>query len=384
MPFGIPDTRQFPWDAPLSQHLGQLNSPSVGGVNTWSTNPTVGVDGLTLGVSHTGYTGVNTSTSTLVRWNGSAWVQLMDSPKIVSTPKLVLYVSQNTGNDANDGLTSTTAWQTISKLYQELMRYNFLERQVDIHLGAGAYVLSFPTVMRGVNIRIYGVSNSTVTIQRLAITGSQNVTVQDVTIGFPQVADNAYFFWPVTVTNSSSFNVGPNVIFGSIGNFVSGYNRRHITVQSDSAVTFFANSPVTITGSVNGFCSAASSSRIVLRSFSSAPSTTAPTAPAVSNGVTYDSVAGSLTSADVMTTINCIGSLSIERFFDLYSSSLSPGRSAITGNVVGLAYCLTDSSYIDTSVIRGTPAVGVNHIGFPNSISPGTKDTTSTVYGTTF
>src|SRR4028119_822174 len=120
MPHGVPDTRAFPWDQLLSNHLRQLHSGLTGGINTWETNPSVGVDGTSLDANDIGYTGINTNTSSLVRWDGSAWITLMDGDRIVTSPQLDVYVSQTTGNDNNDGKTASTAWKTISKFYQEV------------------------------------------------------------------------------------------------------------------------------------------------------------------------------------------------------------------------------------------------------------------------
>jgi hypothetical protein len=381
MLFGIPDTRQFPWDQALSYNLQQLTNKVTGGINTWAVNPTVGVDGLALGANHEGYTGVNTTTNTLVRWSGSDWVMVMDSPKLVYKPKLSLYVSQNTGSDSNDGLTSGTAWKTISKLYQELMTYNFLEKQVDIYLGAGTYILRFPSLIGSSPIRVFGVSSSSVTIQRLDVAYGQNVSVQGVTFALPVFADNLYFHWTVLVSNSSLFSVGPDVVFGPIGNFVAGRNTAHIVAMSASSVFFYANSPVTIKGSVNSFCSVSAASSIIMHSFAGGPTTSTLTAPQINNGAVYDSLYSSLVTGDTTTTFNCIGNLSIATFFGLANSRMNPGRSVITGNVVGVPYVLTDGAYINTGVYRGTP-VG-NGLGVPDSMSVGSADATSRVYGPT-
>jgi len=343
----------------------------------------VGVDGQALGENHVGYSGVNTTTNTLVRWTGTAWAMVMDSPKLVTGPKLTLYVSQNTGNDNNDGLTSGTAWKTVSKLYQELMQYNFLEKQVDVHLGAGTYQVRFPSNVEGRIVRVYGVSSNSVTIQRLDITNRMDVTIQGVTVGFAQIADGVYFHWPIVVSNAGNLNVGPDVVFGPIGNFLANRNMRHITCLNGSSVNFYANSPVTITGSVNGFCAASDSSSIIFNTYGGGPSSAVMTAPAVSNGATYNLLYNSLTASDTLCTINCTGSLSIATFFAIAGSSrFEPSKSVVTGSVTGIAYNLTTSSYINGNVVRGTPTG--NGIGFPTSISPGTKDTSSTIYGTTF
>lgn len=386
MPHGIPDTRQFPWDQALTYNLQQLTNKVTGGINTWATNPTVGVDGVTLGSNHVGYTGVNTTTNSLVRWTGTAWAIVMDSPKLVTTTKLTLYVSQNTGSDSNDGLTSGTAWKTISKLYQELMQYSFMERQVDIYLGAGAYSIRFPRNMEYVTVNIYGASSSSVTIQRLDVYYGMNVLIQNVTVAFPQLADSATAFYCIIV-NDGTLNVGPDVVFGPIGNFIPGRNTNHLNAQNKGRIAFYANCPISLTGSPNTFCYAEDSSVVAFNVYvapAAANTTTSGTAPAVSSGVTYTRPSIVMASTDTMCAINASGSLSVTRLFQLTGSAyMLTRRTNITGSITGLAYALTTGAFIIGSAIKGTPTAD-DTIGFPTSISSGTKDSTSYLTGTTF
>lgn len=81
MSFPIPNAQTFPWDVPLNRHLAQLNNPLTGGINTWATSPSIGVDGQTLSSRHEGYTGFNTTSGSLERWSGSAWVNLTITPE---------------------------------------------------------------------------------------------------------------------------------------------------------------------------------------------------------------------------------------------------------------------------------------------------------------
>lgn len=79
MNFPIPASKTFPWDVPLNRHIAQLNNPTTGGLNTWDISPSIGVDGQTLSTRHTGYTGFNTTSGSLERWNGSSWENLVEN-----------------------------------------------------------------------------------------------------------------------------------------------------------------------------------------------------------------------------------------------------------------------------------------------------------------
>lgn len=387
MPLGIPDTRQFPWDQALSHNLQQLTNRLTGGINTWTVNPTVGVDGQPLGANHVGYTGVNTTTSTIVRWDGSMWVSLVDGDKIVAAPQMNLYVSQNTGNDANDGMTASTAWRTISKFYQEVNKFNLLSKQVNLYLGAGTYRILFPPTTWGGVIRIYGASSATVTIQRMEITRATLVMVQDVTIAYPQVLDTSSFYWPINVDGASTLQFGQNVVLGAVGNYIPGLARFHVQLLNNSTLTLSAHSPITLAGSVNNVFFLRNGSVIWVNTFTTqtANASTPNAAPGVDTGATYTYLPP-LAESHTISMVNASGSITVGNFINLGDGSGVNGppnwKLNLTGSVVGSAYQLAGSSFINGHVARGSvPSIG---IGYPTSISSGTKDASSTIQGTPF
>lgn len=387
MPLGIPDTRQFPWDQGLSYNLQQLTNKVTGGINTWTVRPTVGVDGATLGPNHVGYTGINTNTSAIERWDGTAWQVMLDGEKVVTTPQLEVYVNQTTGNDNNDGRTASTAWKTISKFYQEVFKYNLLGKQVNLYLGAGVYNIKFPPNVWGGRVRIYGASSSTVTIQNLTVEKATLVIVQDVTIGYPELLDSVLYYWAIQVTGNSNVQLGQNVVLGPIGTYNSSGNRTHILI-TDSIVHMFANCPITLSGSSNIVFHARGGSQLSVVTYYN-PAAGTPyvnPAPAVNTGVVTPGVTA-LTASDTTAFINATGSISVSTFMRLESGSFVNGnpnwKLSITGSITGSAYTLLTGSYINGYVSRGSvPALG---IGYPNSISSGTKDGDSIIhYGTAF
>jgi hypothetical protein len=386
MPLGIPNTREFPWDQKLSHNMQQLTNKVTGGINTWAVNPTVGVDGEVLSANHAGYTGVNTTTSTIVRWDGSTWVSLVDGDKVVTAPQMNLYVSQNTGNDANDGMTASTAWRTISKFYQEVNKYNLLSKQVNLYLGAGTYRILFPPSSWGGTIRVYGASSATVTIQRMEITRATFVMLQDVTIAYPQVPDSTTFYWPINVEGGSTLQFGQNVVLGPIGNYIPSAARYHVSLYN-SSLWLFGHSPVTLTGSVN-VPFILKGSQIWVNTFFNQGAgviNTPGAAPAVDTGAVYTYLPP-LTESHTTATINASSSITVSSFINLSDGSGVNGppgwKLSVTGSVVGSAYTLTGSSFINGQVARGSiPSVG---IGYPTSISSGTRDASSTVQGTPF
>lgn len=386
MPLGIPDTRQFPWDQPLSHNLQQLTNKLTGGINTWAVNPTVGVDGAALSANHVGYTGVNTTTSTIVRWDGSTWVSLVDGDKVVSTPQMNLYVSQNTGNDANDGMTPSTAWKTISKFYQEVNKYNLLSKQLNLYLGAGTYRIQFPPTTWGAIIKVVGASSASVIIQRMEITKGTLVLLQDVTIAYPQVLDTTTNYWAVTVDGGGSLQLGPNVVLGAIGNFIQGIGRFHIYVTNNSYLAIFAHSPLTLAGSVNNLFYLKSSTLHVVTYTNPIANTTTPNAaPNVDTGATYTYFAPLASNHDTA-AINASGTINVTNFMTLTDGASVIGAGGwklnVTGSILGAAFSLLNASAIQGHVTRGSlPSQG---IGYPTSISSGTKDATSTIIGVGF
>jgi len=115
MTFGAPSRYTYPWHDSLNHHIGQFIDSNNGGINIWTTSPTTGVDGQTLGVKHTGYTGYNSTKKTIERWDGSNWIELwFEEYKETFSGHLVVYVS-NKGDDNNDGKSLTTAFETLQK-----------------------------------------------------------------------------------------------------------------------------------------------------------------------------------------------------------------------------------------------------------------------------
>jgi len=99
MPFPVPLSNSFPWDILLNNHLAQLIDPKVGGINIWSTRPTKGIDNLVLGLNHVGYTGYNTSTNLIERWDGKTWDILPIKTKVAG--EISFLTNQEFTTDAN-------------------------------------------------------------------------------------------------------------------------------------------------------------------------------------------------------------------------------------------------------------------------------------------
>jgi hypothetical protein len=384
MPHGIPDTRQFPWDQALSNNLQQLTDKVTGGINTWAMNPTVGVDGLALAANHVGYSGINITIPSIVRWNGTAWDGLIDGYKLVTTPQLDVYVNQATGNDSNDGKTASTAWKTISKFYQEINKYNLLSKQINLYLGAGTYSILFPPTTWGGTIKIIGASNASVTIQRMNVTKGTYVMIQDVTVGYPQILDATSFYWPISVNEKSSLELGQNVILGPVGNYSPGLARFHVSLN-DSNLSLVAGLPVTLTGNVNTVFYLVRSTLWAGIYYNPTQGAITPNAaPNVDTGVTY-SYARTPTAEDTKAILNAAGNITVGNFIYLNDGSGVNGapnwQLGLTGTLSGAAYYLANNSYINGYVSKGPNSQG---IAYPSSISSGTKDATSTIIGTGF
>ncbi len=386
MPFGVPDTRQFPWDQALSNNLQQLTNKVTGGINAWAVNPTVGVDGLALGANHIGYTGVNTLDSSIVRWDGTSWGTLLDGNLVVRDTQLNVYVSQNTGNDNNNGLSSGSAWKTISKFYQEVYKYNLMGKQVNLYLGSGTYVLRFPPNTKQGWLRIYGVSSASVVIQSLVI-NNQNVIIQGVTIAYPEVLDTTIFYWALNVSNASNLFIGPDVVLGSIGTFASAKSRVHIYCRDQSVLYMSALYPITITGSVNQPFVFQDFAYISVTTYTApaAVTITPNAAPAVNTGVVNTTLPAPGAS-DTVATVNCIGNVTVDSFLNMNGNcniNGTPGwKMSVTGNIVGSAYTMLKGSSIQGYVSKtAMPSVGIL---YPPSISSGSVDATSSITGTGF
>jgi len=385
MPLNVPDAKQYPWDLPLKMHLAQAINPSTGGINTWATNPTVGVDGLPLGANHVGYSGINTTSSSLMRWDGAGWVTTLDGEKVVTTPQLEVHVNQASGNDNNDGRTASTAWKTISKFYQEVNRYALGGKQVTLNLGAGTYRINLPPSTWGGRVLIVGSSNASVIIQQMAITNSTVVTLRNVTLAYPEYPTNTNVSYAVVaVYGGSMLQIGTNVVLGAVGAYNVAANTRHIGVYQ-SQLRLYANAPVTLTGSVNLAVILQDSIFYNIVYQEAAATQTLPNrAPSVDTGVVYNDGVTPLTPADTTVLVNAIGNVTTEAFFYGYDGTQVSGnllwRMSVTGSLSGSAYNLATGSIISGSVSRGS--VPTSGIGYPSSISAGVVDATSKVTGT--
>ena len=124
----MPKIAESNWGASLNTYLGQLNNVDEGGIQTWTsvTRPTKKLVVSTAGNTRTGanldsadagLTGINTSTNSLEQWDGTKWINLLVGSSAgastrILTANFIYYVNNNGGNNANDGLTTTTAWAT--------------------------------------------------------------------------------------------------------------------------------------------------------------------------------------------------------------------------------------------------------------------------------
>lgn len=74
----IPTVGSTGWGVSLNDHLSQLSSPTTGGLNFLSTDPSIS------GSDYEGYTYFNTTTKQLRRYNGSSWEILADNTPVGS------------------------------------------------------------------------------------------------------------------------------------------------------------------------------------------------------------------------------------------------------------------------------------------------------------
>jgi hypothetical protein len=72
MPKSIPTLSQQNWGQPLNDHLSQLNDPTTGGINKWTTASRP----ASLTTNDAGKTGINVGTGEFERWTGSGWENL--------------------------------------------------------------------------------------------------------------------------------------------------------------------------------------------------------------------------------------------------------------------------------------------------------------------
>jgi hypothetical protein len=112
MPKNRPNTGDTGWGVTLNAHLSQL-APTGGGINFGTSDPI-------LVAGDDGYTYVNTLQREIRRWNGIAWEILLGglaTGRETLTANRTYYVDNTAGNDANDGLTATTAFATIQRAF---------------------------------------------------------------------------------------------------------------------------------------------------------------------------------------------------------------------------------------------------------------------------
>ncbi|WOL31397.1 hypothetical protein [Microcoleus phage My-WqHQDG] len=379
MPFNIPSPQQYPWDAPLAKHLAQLSNPTQGGINTWAITPTLGVDGVALGINHVGYTGINTSTANIEQWNGTSWVALIDSAKVVSGNNISFYVNQATGSDTNNGMSPTTAWRTTSKLYQEMRAYSFQERAINIYLGPGSYRLLFPSNTSRLTINVVGESSASVNLASMVVY-DQLVTIKGLTVSYPELTSFATL---IQCIGAGALRIGSDIVLGNCG--PSGV---YFYIRNSSQVILYPNCPITVTHNSTAIFYLSGSSWGTFTCYI-APSTATPVvpaAPAVNTGIAGTSVLTPLVAGEIMTAINFVGTRTVSSaVIVLENTSKFEGAAGIAqlkiaGTVTGLAYRLTNASYLNTSTYIGDP-IGTS-IGFSSTLSAGSMSADSYVSGT--
>jgi hypothetical protein len=373
MPFNVPDTREFPWDSKLKMHLAQAINPMYGGLNSWSTRPTVGVDNATLGVNHKGYTGINTLTSNIEQWDGSSWVTLIDSANIVTSSNISFYLNATTGSDTNSGLSPTTPLKTGDKLYQLMRTYNFQDRQIVIYLGPGSYVLGFPANTTGLPVAIVGESSNTVTLKYLQV-DDQRVIISNLTISDPLITNGNSYMVRVL---GGSLTIGPNIVYGNTG------VGSHMLLIKNAVLSLRPNCPITVTHKCQSLMYMFESTLELTAAYVAPGGSTYYNAPPVSKGTVNQSFVPALTTGEVRSHFNFVGSEPIYVVNLLLFSNTSifgqpNAQLAITGPVTGRAYQLLEGSALQGGTCIGLPT-GDRMIGFPNTVSAGTMDATSSM-----
>lgn len=368
MPFGIPDTRQFPWDQPLANHLGQLMHPTYGGLMTVTTRPTVGVDGLALGAAHRGYTVVNTGTANIEQWDGTTWIVLLDSANIVKTASIDFYVNQTTGSDNNTGLTANSPWKTEAKLYQQMGTYNFMDAVINIRLGTGAYTLELPPNTQYSKVNIIGSGSANVKLGVFTIRHMQNVCITGLTLSAPGYASNVAS--QVVVTRDSTLHIGPDIVLGDSGQFVMYLN-------GAGTICLYPNCPIQVTGQCFRVFSMGGGGNITfMRYISTIPW----------GGLIYQpSVIPTLTATDTICKLNFVGTIRdvYDTIFFMSGAFIvgyqHQGSLHITGTTSNAsAYSLNAGSFMYLSTVVGiTPADRT--ISFPPTVQGGYKDASSTL-----
>lgn len=128
----LPTIGSAQWGDPLNNFINQfagkttsnsgvLSDSAGGGLNYGPADPVT----TTWNADNEGFTFINTTDKEIKRWvvetgfaNGH-WVTILKTKDIV-TGNRIYYVNNTTGNDTNDGLSSTTAFATLEKASQVL------------------------------------------------------------------------------------------------------------------------------------------------------------------------------------------------------------------------------------------------------------------------
>jgi len=111
-----PGSDKNTWGTVLNSYLSQLSPSDKGGINYWtnSTKPT----GLT--PDDEGRTGVNTETQSIERWNGTAWVAILDGQTVTNGKENVANKAPNFATKNNTLYPTTQAVASTFEFKQSI------------------------------------------------------------------------------------------------------------------------------------------------------------------------------------------------------------------------------------------------------------------------
>lgn len=365
MPFTVPTSQTYPWDVPLSRHLAQLNSPTTGGINTWTVTPTVGVDGVALGANHVGYTGMNTVRGCIERWDGSSWDRDIYPLKVLRT-NTNFYLDSVAGNDSNSGLSAGAALKTGSGLYSALVNSVCIPGiTIKVFLAAGTYSLNIPKSMSDIAMYFTGASSASVTVDRL-VCSNMTVALSGMTLQ-ATLPGAAYV---VVTVNNTVLCLGSDIVLGTCTSTGSSYFRGNDL----SAIQVYSLYPITVKG--NPYC------YFMLYNGSIFQAVTY-----ISSTVPAGYIDGTIIpSTSTMCVVNIDGTRTVGLSMiyadnSSISTASNGGRITFRGTVTGIPYYLFNASNMTSSTVIGDPTT-VNTYGFPSGISAGYVSPNSNVQGT--
>jgi hypothetical protein len=127
MPKSIPTLSQQNWGQPLNDHLSQLNDPTSGGINKWTTASRP----ASLTTNDAGKTGINTDTGDTERWTGSTWEYLNETNKVKfcdvvygDEARMVDYLANS--NPSNPAASNNPTASTSFSIYPALLKYDYV------------------------------------------------------------------------------------------------------------------------------------------------------------------------------------------------------------------------------------------------------------------